>query len=114
MKRFLGSVVLLALSSSLAYAKNSQTVNIGETITVGAAQLAPGDYKVSWTGTGPEVQVTLSRYGKAVVTVPAKVVEQRNVTPSVSTHSQGGVTLLESIGLSDMSLVIESAPTTGQ
>jgi len=37
---------------------------------VGSAQLEPGNYRVEWQGTGPEVQVNFVRNGKTVATVP--------------------------------------------
>jgi hypothetical protein len=33
--------------------------------------LKPGNYKMEWQGTGPDIQVTFLRDGKTVVTVPA-------------------------------------------
>ena len=55
MKRFLGYAAVLALLSAPAFAaKNSETINISEPVTVGATQLPAADYKVTWTGTGSE------------------------------------------------------------
>ena len=42
---------------------------------VNGTQLKPGDYKVEWDGTGPDVQVSFLQGKKVVATVPAKVVE---------------------------------------
>lgn len=62
MKRFLGSTLVLALLSiSALAASNSQTVILGHAVKVGATELPAGDYKVSWTGTGNSVQVTIAK-----------------------------------------------------
>jgi opacity protein-like surface antigen len=114
MKRFLGYAALLALLSAPAFAaKNSETVNISEPVTIGTTQLPAADYRVTWTGTGSNVQVTLT-HGKSVLTVPAKVVDQKNNANSIQTNTKGGTTLLETINLSKVSLVFAASPSSGQ
>ena len=114
MKRFLGYAAVLALVSVPAFAaKNSETVSLTDAVTVGTTQLPAADYRVSWTGTGPTVQVTLA-HGKSVVTVPAKLVEQKNNVTSILTDTKGGSNVLEGINLSKVSLVFSSSPESGQ
>jgi hypothetical protein len=62
---------MLSLLSVFARNKNQQSVNIPDTVQVGSTQLKPGNYKMEWQGTGPDIQVTFLRDGKTVVTVPA-------------------------------------------
>lgn len=64
--------VLAVLCSLSAFArdKNQHSVNISDAVQVGNTQLQPGNYKVEWQGTGPDVQVTFLQNGKAVATVP--------------------------------------------
>jgi virulence-associated protein VagC len=62
---------MLSSLSVFARNKNQQSVDIPDTVRVGGAQLKPGNYKMEWQGTGPDVQVTFLRDGKTVVTVPA-------------------------------------------
>jgi virulence-associated protein VagC len=72
--RYLALLSIFAMLSSLsvfARNKNQQSVDIPDTVRVGGAQLKPGNYKMEWQGTGPDVQVTFLRDGKTVVTVPA-------------------------------------------
>jgi hypothetical protein len=45
-------------------------VGSSDAVQVGNTQLQPGNYKVEWQGTGPDVQVTFLQNGKAVATVP--------------------------------------------
>lgn len=114
MKRFLGYAAMLALVSAPAFAaKNSSTVNISEPVTVGTTQLPAAQYQVTWTGTGSSAQVTLAN-GKSTVTIPAKVVDQKNAVNSVLTGTKGGSTVLEGINLSKVTLVFTPSPNSGQ
>ena len=115
MKRFFGFAMLLALLSVPAFAaKNSQTVNLAEAVTIGSTQIPAGDCKVTWTGTGADAQVSLLRDGKTLVTVPAKVVDQKHDNNGVTTNTQGGANVLVTINLAKVSLVLGSEPVSGQ
>ena len=114
MKRFVGYVAVLALLSAPAFAaKNSSTVILPETVTVGTTQLPAAQYHVTWTATGSSAQVTLAN-GKSTVTVPAKVVDQKNPVNSVLTSHKGGTSVLEGINLDKVTLVFTSTPNSGQ
>ncbi len=114
MKRFVGYAAVLALLSAPAFAaKNSYTVNISEPVTVGTTQLPAAEYHISWTGTGSSAQVTLAS-GKSTVTVPAKVVDQKNAVNSVLTGTKGGSNVLEGINLNKVTLVFTPSPNSGQ
>jgi hypothetical protein len=67
----LSIVAILSPLSLLARDKNQHSVDIPSAVLVGGTQLKPGNYKVEWQGTGPDIQVTFLRDGKAVATVPA-------------------------------------------
>ena len=117
MKRFIGFAAILVLLSAPAFAaKNSSTINISQPVTVGTTQLPAAQYKVTWTGTGSSAQVTLENVkdAKSTVTVPAKVVDQKNVLNSVLTSTKGGTNVLEGINLNKVTLVFTSAPNSGQ
>ncbi len=66
----LSMLALLSPLSALARDKNQHSVEIPDSVQVGSAQLKPGNYKVEWQGTGPEVQVNFVLDGKTVATVP--------------------------------------------
>src|ERR1039457_1808970 len=83
----LSMLALLFPLGALARDKNQHSVVIPDSVQVGGAQLKPGNYKVEWQGTGPEVQVNFVRDGKTVATVPgtlktndAKVTQDEIVT----------------------------------
>lgn len=114
MKRIYGIALMLALVSAPAFAaKNSETFNLAEPVTVGTTQLPAASYKVTWTATGPNAQVTLA-HGNVSVTVPAKVLEQKNSVNSVLTETKGGSNVLEAIYLNKVSVVLASSPAAGQ
>ncbi len=114
MKRFFSFAMMLTLLTAPAFAsKNSQTVNLPTAMKVGSADVSPGDYNVTWTGSGPEVQVTLIRNKKVIVTLPAKLVEQNNKNEGLDMDNRGGVQTLQAIRLRNMSLILESTPSSG-
>lgn len=107
MKSFFGYALLFAsLSIPALAARNSQTITLSDTTRVGSTQLAAGDYKVSWTGTAPNVQVTITAKGKPSVTVPAKLVDVKNGHVALQTDTQGGVRVLQTIQLDNENLVL--------
>ena len=66
----LSMIALLSTVSALARDKNQHSVEISNTVQVGGTQLTPGNYKVEWQGTGPEVRVNFVRGGKTIATAP--------------------------------------------
>src|ERR1700744_2721630 len=96
MKRFLScAFVLAALSISAFAAKNSQSITLSDSVKVGSTQLAAGDYKVTWTGTAPNVQLTIARKGITPLTIPAKLVDAKNGHVAVQTNVVNGVQVLQ-------------------
>lgn len=115
MKRFFASALIVASLSVPAFAaKNSQDITLTDPVKVGETQLPAGNYKVSWTTTGSATQVTIAEKGKASVTVPAKLVDAKNGHVAVLTNTVGGVAVLQSIQLNNMSLVLTSDVSSGQ
>jgi hypothetical protein len=69
----LSMLALLFSVSALARDKNQHSVQIPDSVQVGGTQLEPGDYKVEWQGSGPQIQVNFVRDGKTVATVPGQL-----------------------------------------
>lgn len=114
MKRFFGFALILVLFAVPAFAgKSAQTVTIPVKVQVGSTQVAAGDYKLTWTGSGPSVQATLTQGKKAVATFAAKLVEGKS-TAGVETLTHDGVESLDTIHLNNVSLVLEGATRSGQ
>jgi hypothetical protein len=118
MKRLLYTAAILALVSVPAFAaKNSQSVTIPEAVTVGSTVLPAGDYKVTWTGTGSDVQVTLiekDKYSPKPVTVAAKAVDATVSQNGFTVDRQGNVNTLQTLQLGKTTLVFNGAPAIGQ
>lgn len=115
MKRFSVILTMVALLSATALAaKNSQTVAVPSAVKAGSAILVPGDYNVTWTGSGPDVQVTFAQGKKVVITLPAKLVEQSNKAGGeVDTESQNGAEILKAIRTRTMTLIFSNPPSSG-
>ena len=79
-----------------AASKNSANVELDSNVTVGTTELPKGTYKVVWTGTDPNVQVTFTN-NKFSKTVPAHIVEGRNNTEAEMTDVKGNKTFLTAL-----------------
>ena len=86
MTKFRASIVavflLLALGTALAAGGNSTQITLNSAATVAGTKLEPGTYKVMWTGTGDNLQVTL-KGNKTEVKATAKT--ETNAAPLSST-----------------------------
>ena len=114
MKRLFGYALMLALAAAPAMAaKNSNSFNLAQNVKVGTTDIPAGNVKVSWTGSGDAVQVTLSASGKSI-TVPAKLVSEKNGHKGYVVSNKGGVDELQTIQLSDVTLQLQSPASSGQ
>jgi hypothetical protein len=68
-----GSSLLLS-ASAFAGNGNKKTLHIDTSVTVEGKALAPGDYKIEWSGTGPDVKVDILKGKETVASVTARVV----------------------------------------
>jgi hypothetical protein len=64
----------LLLSPSL-FAASSGSLNLTQPAQLNGTQLQPGEYKVTWEGTGPEVTVSVMKGRDVVAKAPAHVKE---------------------------------------
>ena len=118
MKRLSYCALILALLSVPAFAaKNSQTVNFPDSVKVGTSQLPAGDYKITWDGTGSNVQITLQQKGvqhPVTATVAAKVEDQKNKTSGFTMKTKDGVNTVETLQFTRYNVVFEGTPASGQ
>ena len=70
----LGAAFLFT-TSAFAQSENKGKLSVPETITVEGKQLPPGNYKVEWAGTGPNVEVKILKGKETVATAPARLVQ---------------------------------------
>lgn len=114
MKRMFGYALMLTLAVAPAMAaKNSQSFSLAQNVKVGTSDIPAGNVKVSWTGTGDAVQVTLLSNGKSI-TVPAKLVSEKNGHKGYVVSNKSGVDELTTIQLNDISLQLQSGTSSGQ
>jgi hypothetical protein len=67
--------LLLATSAFAADKQNKASIALDGPATVSGHRLPPGEYKLTWDGTGSNVDLTFSSRGKLVATVPAHLIE---------------------------------------
>lgn len=118
MKRLLYSAAILALVSVPAFAaSNHKNVNFPEAVNIGSTQLPAGNYKVTWTGTGSNVQVTLvdkDKFKSTPTTVSAKAVETSTSSTGFTVDREGSANILQALQLGKTTLVFSGAPANGQ
>ena len=75
-KTLLPALCLLLATSAFAANKQSKgSIELDQPASIGGHQLAPGEYKLTWDGTGPNVDLMIRSFGKLVATVPAQLIE---------------------------------------
>ena len=99
-KTVLPALALLLTTGAFAANKaNKGSIELDQPATIGAHQLAPGEYKLTWDGTGPNVDLMILSHGKLVATVPARVLELSRPQPSnayeAHTNADGSQSLTE-------------------
>ena len=113
-KRVLGSTFILAfLPFAANAAQNSAHVVLDSNVIVGTTELPKGNYKVVWTGTDPNVQVTFTN-GAWTKTVPAHIVEGRNNIEAELTNVKDSKTFLTAIQLRNATLQFGDAMHSGE
>ncbi len=114
MKRQFAFLPMMVLFATSAFAGGKpQTVSIPTNVQIGSTRLPAGEYKLTWTGSGPSVQVTLTQRAKPPITFAAKAVNEKG-TPCVETHAQGGVDVLDTIHLSEVTFSLDGVSQAGQ
>jgi hypothetical protein len=112
----LGAAFLFS-TSAFAQSENKGKLSVPETITVEGKQLPPGDYKVEWNGTGPNVEVKILKGKETVATAPARVVQAQTKAPldsHVVTKQQDGSLVLSSIYFGGKTLGLEIVQNSAQ
>jgi hypothetical protein len=93
---------LLFVAGALAKPANSDSWNkgnleLGHNVTVQGKELPAGNYKIEWTGNGPDVNINITQGRKTVMTVPARVVQEQvandNDAYISKNHKDGSKTL---------------------
>ena len=67
---------ILTLAMSAFAGENKGSFTLPSAAQLEGKNLAAGEYKVRWEGSGPDVQVTVSQGKNTIATLPAKLVER--------------------------------------
>ena len=112
---FAAAVVILAPALAFAGSKTSANVKLDQPVTVAGTQLAAGQYKVIWQGSGSDVTVSFTEGKKTFATVPAKLVNNKTDQEAIETSiSPDKTPVLQAIDLNRVSLQFQAdAPTSG-
>ena len=87
---------------------NKKNISLGEAAQIGSTTLQPGDYKVEWQGTGPNVTVNFVQGSKVIATAPATLQNKNSNTTSVFMKDEGnGNKALTEIDWKNTSLVFQ-------
>jgi hypothetical protein len=108
--KFTLSTVVLMLLSASAWAgdKMKANIHIDHSVHVGSTQLAPGAYRMIWTGSGSNAEVTFSQGENVIATVPAHVTQVRSGFNSPAIHIDSSTSTLVEVELPEVSLSFTS------
>jgi hypothetical protein len=113
-KRILFTFILAFLPfAANAATQNSAHIELDSNVTVGTTELPKGTYKVVWTGTDPNVQVTFTN-GNFSKTVSAHIVEARNDMEAEMTNAKGDKTFLTALQFRNATLQFGDGTHTGE
>jgi hypothetical protein len=68
----LGLTLLLATS---VFAANKGPLQLNDPLTINGKQLAAGEYRLQWEGTGPSVELSILQGKTVIASVPARLVD---------------------------------------
>jgi hypothetical protein len=109
---FMGLALLLASS---AFAATKGSLQIGNPVAINGTTLKPGDYRVEWEGTGPNVEVSILQGKTVVAKAPARVVDlpapSANNAAVTETHD-GAPNSLNSIRFQGKKFALELAQSS--
>lgn len=66
---------LALLLASSAFAASKANLTLQNPTVINGAKLKPGEYKLEWDGTGPNVEVSIKQGKNVLAKVPGKVVD---------------------------------------
>ncbi len=112
------ALAIAFILSSLPFAasaatKNSAHVVLDSPVTVGTTEVPKGNYKVEWTGTDANAQVTFTS-GQWTKTIPAHIVAEKNGVEAQTTTVKGDKIFLTALELHNATLVFADSARAGE
>ena len=127
MKRIWGIPLLFLLAlcflprAAAKNSKNSQDIVLTVDVRVGNLQIPQGEYKVTWTEpSGSKVQLTLKAEGNEgnwrrsqmkPITIPARLIVEKNTEAGVATFNENGVTYLQDFHTTKQTFIVQGTPS---
>jgi hypothetical protein len=108
----LGLAILLAAS---AFAGTKNSLQLGDQVIVNGTTLKPGEYKLQWEGTGPNVELSFIQGKKVVAKAPAHFVELPSPSANdavVITNSGNGARSLTGVRFQGKKLALDLTEPT--
>ncbi|MGO9436610.1 MAG: hypothetical protein ACLP00_20235 [Terracidiphilus sp.] len=94
-----GLAFALVTTAFAASKPNKGSFEVFDSVTVSGHQLVRGQYKLTWDGTGPDVEAMILSRGKLVATVPAHLTDldqaQRADATVLRKNDDGSVSLTQ-------------------
>lgn len=109
----LSAAATLFLIPALAFAapKNSTNLHLEQPVTVAGTQLAPGQYKVTWNGSGSDVTVSFAEGKKIVATAQGKILNNPNHEEAIEMNTADGTAVLQAIDLKKITIQFGNTAT---
>ena len=114
MKKIVVLSLALLMSTSL-FAASSGSMSVTKPVQLNGTQIKPGDYKVTWEGTGSDVTVSVMKGKDVIAKAPAHVKELNQNSGSDATLLQNnadGTTGLTGIRFGGKKIALEFAVET--
>lgn len=107
---FAAAMVFLIPALTFAGPRNSANLKLDEPVRVAGSQLAAGQYKLTWEGSGPDVTVRFAEGKETVATVPAKLMSTSSQQEAVETYTAADKTkLLRAVDLRNITIHFDTA-----
>ena len=107
---FTAATMFLVPALAFAGPKNSANVTLDQPVKVAGTQLATGQYKLIWEGSGPNVTVSFVEGKKTVATTSARLVSNRSNQEAIETTTTAdNATVLQAVDLKNITIQFENA-----
>jgi len=101
---------LALLLASSAFAVTKATVNLLSPASVNGTKLKPGEYRLEWDGSGPNVEVSIKQGKTVLAKVPAKLVDMASPADNdaaVVRHNEDGTSTLSEARFAGKKFVLQ-------
>ena len=114
-KSLFAAMMFLIPAMAFAGQKNSANVTLEQPVKVAGIQLAPGQYKLIWNGSGPDVTVSFTQGKETVATAHGRLADNPLNEEAIETVTAAdNTTLLQAVDLKKISIHLQNAtPTAG-